>query len=100
MPTSANIWIRGWTFPVIAVALCALVGILVGGAYPAFIQKVRVEPNEAQRERPFITRNISATRFAYNVNNVKEQAFSAGDTLKPDDLARNAETIRNVRLWD
>src|SRR3954453_1057928 len=96
----ANIWIRGWTFPVIAVALWALVGILVGGAYPAFIQKVRVEPNEAQRERPFITRNISATRFAYNVNNVKQETFAADNTLTPGDLAANATTIRNVRLWD
>src|SRR3954470_3118316 len=96
----ANIWIRGWTFPVIAVALWALVGILVGGAYPAFIQKVRVEPNEAQRERPFINRNISATRFAYNVNNVKEQPFPAGATLNAGDVQRNSQTIRNVRLWD
>jgi len=46
-----NIRMRGWTLPVIAVGLWALVGILAGAVYPAFIQKVRVEPNEAVREK-------------------------------------------------
>ena len=96
----ANIWIRGWTFPVIAVALWALVGILVGGIYPAFIQKVKVEPNEAQREEPYIERNIHLTRVAYGVDNVTERPFTAGATLTAADVQRNSETIRNVRLWD
>ena len=39
-----NIRQKGWTLPVIAVALWGLVWILVGGVYPAFVQAVRVSP--------------------------------------------------------
>ncbi len=95
-----NIWRRGWTLPIIAVGLWALVGILVGGIYPAFTQKVKVEPNEAERETPYIQRNITATRFAYNLNNVEVQTFEANNSLTAEELARNAPTLRNVRLWD
>jgi len=95
-----NIRFRGWTLPVIAVALWGLVGILVGAAYPAFIQKVRVEPDEAQREKSYIQRNITSTRAAYGLDKVQEQPFAASNTLSATDLANNADTIRNVRLWD
>src|SRR4051794_22076059 len=96
----ANIWLRGWTLPVIAVGLWALVGLLAGAAYPAFIQKVKVEPNEAQRERTYIDRNITATRYALGLKDVSVQSFPADTTLSPGDLASNASTLRNVRLWD
>jgi uncharacterized membrane protein (UPF0182 family) len=95
-----NIWLRGWTLPVIAVGLWALVGLLAGAAYPAFIQKVKVEPNEAQREKPYIDRNIAATRYAYNFADVKEETFAADNTITADDITQNAATIANVRLWD
>ena len=95
-----NIRMRGWTLPVIAVGLWALVGILAGAAYPAFIQKVRVEPNEAVRERTYIQRNITATRFSYGVKDVKEETFAADTALTAADLTANASTLKNVRLWD
>ena len=75
-----NIWRRGWTLPVIAVGLWALVGILAGAVYPAFIQKIKVEPNEADKERPYIQRNITATRVAYGLSNVETQTFAAPDS--------------------
>jgi uncharacterized membrane protein (UPF0182 family) len=95
-----NIWRRGWTLPVIAVGLWALVGILAGAVYPAFIQKVRVEPNEADKERPYIQRNITATQRAYGLDQVETQTFAADNAITKTDVAANAATLRNVRLWD
>jgi uncharacterized membrane protein (UPF0182 family) len=95
-----NIRLRGWVLPVIAVALWGLVSVAIGGIYPAFIQRFRVEPNELAREREFIARNIGATRAALNLAGVKEHRFEAADDLTSADLAENSETIRNVRLWD
>jgi len=95
-----NIVRRGWALPVIAVGLWAFVSIIIGAAYPAFIQQFKVNPTESKKERPYIARNIQATRAAYNLNNVQVNPFNFNTNLTASDLVANAQTIRNVRLWD
>lgn len=95
-----NIRQRGWVLPVLAVGLWAMVAVVVGAAYPAFIQNFRVKPNEASKERPYIARNIDATRAALNLGGTKVNDFQYSTNLSPQDLLDNSETIRNVRLWD
>ncbi len=95
-----NIFRRGWVLPVIAVGLWGLVSVVVGTVYPAFVQKFRVEPNELARERPYIKRNIDATREAWNLDGVRAQRFDYKTDLDREDLAANAGTIDNARLWD
>ena len=60
-----NLRQRGWTLPIIAVGLWAFVAIVMGGIYPAFVQRFQVEPNETSREVEFTQRNIDATREAF-----------------------------------
>ncbi len=95
-----NIWLRGWTMPIIAVALWALVATAVGTIYPAFVQNFQVEPDEARKERPYIERNIAATRDAYGLDKVEVRDFAHSQDLDAKDLVENVETIRNIRLWD
>jgi hypothetical protein len=95
-----NIWLRGWTMPAIAVALWALVATAVGTIYPAFVQNFQVEPDEARKERPYIERNLEATRSAYDLTDVEVSDFAHSQDLDVGDLVNNAETIRNIRLWD
>src|SRR4029077_17672529 len=57
-----NILRRGWALLIIAVGLWAFVSIIIGAAYPALIQQFKVGPTESQKERPYIGRNIKATR--------------------------------------
>ena len=95
-----NIRLRGWVLPVIAVALWGLVSIAVGVLYPAFLQRFRVDPNELSKETPYIKRNIAATRAAQGLDKVTVTNFAAREDLQAADLVDNAETIRNVRLWD
>ena len=66
-----NILRRGWVLPVIAVGLWALISVVVGAAYPATVQKFRVQPTESTKERPYIQRNIAATRTAFNLRNTE-----------------------------
>ena len=47
-----NIRVRLWSLPVIAVGGLALVSVLLGTAYPAFVQQFSVKPQEQQRETP------------------------------------------------
>jgi uncharacterized membrane protein (UPF0182 family) len=96
----ANIWRRGWVLPGLAVGLWAAVAIIVASAYPAFIQRFRVEPAESTREAPFIERNIEATRAAMGIGDVAVRDFAYDEELASEALVDNAETIRNVRLWD
>ncbi|HVM54045.1 MAG TPA: UPF0182 family protein [Acidimicrobiales bacterium] len=95
-----NIRRKGWALPVIGVGLWALISVIVGAVYPAFTQKFRVEPAEIDRERPYIARNIAATRTAFGIDDVEETPFDYDEQLTSAGLAENAETIRNVRLWD
>jgi uncharacterized membrane protein (UPF0182 family) len=95
-----NIWRQGWALPGIAVGLWLLLAVLVGGVYPAFIQKFRVQPSEIAKERPYIHRNISATRAAYGIDKVQSSQFDYSTNLTSADLSADADTIRNVRLWD
>ena len=95
-----NIRRRGWVLPVLAVGLWAFVAIVVGGIYPAFVQRFQVQPAESTREAPFIERNIEATRAAMNLDQVDTTIFPYAEDLSASDLQENVETIRNIRLLD
>ncbi len=95
-----NILRRGWVLPVIAVGVWALISVVIGAAYPATVQKFRVQPTESTKELPYIRRNIAATRTAFNLANTELRDFEASSGLTPADLELNEATIRNIRLWD
>ena len=97
-----NIWRRGWVLPIIAVGLWALISLVVGTLYPAFIQNFRVNPNELAKERKYIKRNIIATREAFNLDNknVAVKQFDYKSDLTLASLQENEQTIGNARLWD
>lgn len=95
-----NLRLRGWTMPVLAVGLWAFTAIVVGGIYPAFVQRFQVAPNETAREAEFVARNIEATRDAFGLDQVDSQVFEYEERLTADQLRANASTIRNARLLD
>ena len=94
-----NIRLRGWALPVIAVGLLALVSIIAGAAYPAFVQRFRVAPQEFQREQPFIEDNIEATRRAFSLDGITSTSRPVGDAVTSEDAQANDATISNIRLW-
>ncbi len=95
-----NIFRRGWVLPVLGVGLWAFVAVVAGTIVPAFIQKFRVEPSESSKERPYIERNITATRAAMKLDNVATKEFANDNTLTTQTLLQNNATVQNVRLWD
>ncbi len=95
-----NIRRQGWVLPALGVGLWAVVAVVVGGIVPAFVQTFRVEPQQLARERPFIQRNIEATRAAFGLDEVQVEAFSNAGTLDAASLEENADIVRNIRLWD
>ncbi len=87
-----------WFYAAIAVMLVGSLGL--GTVYPAAIQRLVVQPNEIQMERPYIEYNIDYTRAAYGLDDVTEVPFAALDTLDWEQLEANMDTVENVRLWD
>ncbi len=96
------LWIRrrGFLLPGAAIALLVVASIILQGAYPAAIQRLRVDPQELAREQEFIQRNIEATRTAYGLQDVSVSSFPIANDLDEGDVIDNEVTLRNVRLWD
>ncbi len=94
-----NIRWKIWALPVIAVGLLAVVSVILGTAYPAFVQRFRVDPQELQRERPYIEDNLEATRTAFALDSIDIQNRPVSPLLSEEDLAENETTLSNVRLW-
>ncbi|MEH2268964.1 MAG: UPF0182 family protein [Nostoc sp.] len=67
---------------------------------PAVVQYLIVQPNELQREQPYIQRTIALTRQAFDLEAIDAKTFNPQGTLTEADIQKNALTIRNIRLWD
>jgi len=74
--------------------------LIFGGIYPGFVQRFQVEPNEINRERPYINHNIQMTLDAYDLNDIQTTDFEVEDGLTYEDLQENDEIVKNIRLWD
>ena len=83
-----------------ALGFWVAMGIVVGGIYPALIQRFQVQPSELERERPYIDYNIEYTRHAYGLDYIEEKPFPAEDEPTSQDIADNEVTVNNIRLWD
>jgi uncharacterized membrane protein (UPF0182 family) len=95
-----NIKRQGWTLPVLAVGIWAFVALVVGVIYPALLQALKVTPNQASLEAPYIQRNIEATRAAYGLDHVKVKSITATTHITQTDVSNSTATLNNIRLWD
>jgi uncharacterized membrane protein (UPF0182 family) len=96
----ANVRLKTLRFAVGVVAFMAIAWLLGAGVFPAAVQQLVVAPNELTRETPYLQRHIQSTRRAFQLDRAVERAFPVAETLPAAALARNAPTLRNVRLWD
>jgi uncharacterized membrane protein (UPF0182 family) len=111
-----------WVMVVVSAVACALLALnvvrprfgalLVGlGIYmalyavgilllPAVFQKFFVQPSELALETPYLKDYIEFTRKAYQLEGIQETSYPALADLTPAAIARNQDTIQNIRLWD
>ncbi|MCU0294558.1 MAG: UPF0182 family protein, partial [Candidatus Nanopelagicales bacterium] len=95
-----NIFRRTWTLPLVGLGLLGISALIIGGIYPAVVQQFQVRPNEPGKEAPYISRNIQATRDAYNLSNVQSSEYSAVGQPDAESLAADRGTLDNIRLLD
>ena len=120
--TAINVWYN--FYRVAPFLLIAIVGVtlffLFRGKYKAFfvsaavypviliavsltavaVQNLIAEPNEAVKERPYLEHNITYTKLAYGLTNVRETEYSADTELTSADLAANKSSFDSIRITD
>jgi uncharacterized membrane protein (UPF0182 family) len=95
-----NIRRQGWALPILGVGLWFLVALTAGTIYPAAVQALKVNPAQNTLERPYIQRNIDATRAAMGISHVTTTSYPAISSLTASQLSASGDTLANVRLWD
>ncbi|MFZ3568289.1 UPF0182 family protein [Streptomyces sp. BH097] len=96
----ATLWRRTWQLPVIGFGLMVLSAILIGGLYPAIVQKFQVQPNEQSKEAPYITKNIEATRKAYGIDNAKPVDYKGKGSDDAKKQRTESDSAASYRLND
>ena len=69
-------------------------------AIPEVVQQTIVEPNQLQRELPYIANNIAFTRSGFGLDNVEQRTLSGQGEPPASALQADSPVLRNVRLWD
>ncbi|WP_349901686.1 UPF0182 family membrane protein [Parafrigoribacterium humi] len=93
-------FIGRWRLPIVGTALLLVSGLLIGAVYPWIVERFQVEPSARSLEKPYIERNIAATRDAYGVAGVQEEPYTATSDAEPGALRNDAETTANIRILD
>ncbi len=86
-----------WRYPIVASGLWMVVLIVGGLVYPAIVQSLVVKPNQAERELPYIARNVDATRLAMGIDNVTAVPVEFG-RLTRSEVEGDLGPLQNVRL--
>jgi hypothetical protein len=99
----ASMWLRSPMLPAIGFVTMIVLSILIGGIYPALVQQISVKPNASSKEVPYIKRNITATRDAYNIEtgaDVSYVSYTASSNPPTAALSQRNPTMDNVRILD
>ncbi|MFD3500982.1 UPF0182 family protein [Streptomyces sp. NPDC058676] len=97
----ATLWRRTWQLPVIGFGLMVLSAILIGGLYPAIVQKFQVQPNEQAKEAPYVAKNLKATRDAYGIDDTKVTEYAGKSTTTDKTKLRDdVDGTASIRVMD
>ncbi|OIJ87547.1 UPF0182 family protein [Streptomyces colonosanans] len=97
----ATLWRRTWQLPVIGFGLMVLSAILIGGLYPALVQKFQVQPNEQAKEAPYVEKNLKATRQAYDIADAQVTEYQGRSDSKDKSKLRDVvDATASIRLLD
>ena len=94
-----GVWRRALVPPILALGGLLAAALLLGQAYPALVQKFRVEPNELSREAPYIRWNLEFTRRAYGLEAMGRRSFPYRAGARPD-TDRLTDRLARLPLWD
>ena len=83
-----------------SIVVLVAASLIFGGVVPAAVQSFLVEPNEFNREQPYLEHNIAFTQLAYGLDQIERRQFPLTGDMGYEELLTHEDTLRNVRLWD
>ena len=86
-----------WLVAAAAPAVFCYIAVSLAGWY---VTTFIVNPNQLDKERPYIAHNIAMTRQAYGLDSFQQREFPAGTDVSDLNPAANQATLDNIRLWD
>lgn len=95
-----NIRRPGWIIPTLALVWLFLVGLSIARFYPNVYQFLVVEPQELEREYPFIEDHLAFTRYGFDLEKVERRHTPGNDHLTSEELAAYRPALEQIRLWD
>ncbi len=81
-----------------SLGVVAIAWVFLGQLYPSFVQRFRVEPNELERERLHIERNLEFTRDGFGLADLSRSPFGYDPTRTPDWNAALGQ-LSGVPVW-
>ncbi|MCI0434716.1 MAG: UPF0182 family protein [Gemmatimonadetes bacterium] len=100
--TGALVWAaarRSWIPAIAAIGLLVLTGAGLGIVYPALVQKIRVVPNQLEREERYIQWNLDFTRRAYGLDGIDRRTMGVQRAWSPRWSALQP-ALERLPLWD
>lgn len=95
-----NVFVRRSRLTMMLPAALLVVAVVASAFYPIFMERFVVEPNQLERETPYIKHNIKYTRMGFNLDKIVEQQLPAPAPLTLETLKANQATVENIRLLD
>ena len=95
-----NIRRPGWIIPTLALVWLFLIGLSVARFYPNVYQFLVVEPQELEREYPYIEDHLAFTRYGFGLDEVERRQTPGTDRLSAEDLSAYRPALEQIRLWD
>src|SRR5262249_27034536 len=89
-----------WRMPGILLLVWIVAGLVLLVVAPSLYQRFVVAPNELAQEWPYIEANIALTRYAYGLDRVATGELEGDVALRPEQIAREPETVEAIRIWD
>jgi len=91
---------KGTLMPGIGIGVVVVLYFLSTFVVPTAVQQFVVNPNELDREKPYLAHAIAGTRAAYGLDRIQSKEFEANDNLTADDIKEARDTIDNIKIWD
>lgn len=86
--------------PLVAAAVTTVLATLViGQFYPAVVQRFQVEPNELDRETPYIEENLAFTRVGFGLDGLERRPFLY-DAEEAVDWGAAAQQFAGLPVWN
>lgn len=95
-----NVKLKRWLIPGAGIAVALVTALIVQMIVPALLQNLKVNPSEPVMEKPYIEKQIEATRYAYGVENTEIVDYQAKTDVSAGQLRADAVALPGIRLMD